>query len=358
MRTDLDLICLQADSTIRQALRQMEANHSGIVLVVDPKGRLLGTLTDGDMRRAMLANLDFDQPITVIMARKAKSLHAHPITARANGNPDLYLSRLKKHHISHLPLVDANRRVVGLVTLDDFFPNKVLPLFTVVMAGGEGNRLRPLTDDLPKPMLPLGDKPLMEITIQRLKDAGIRHVNVSTHYKSEKIGEHFNDGRDIGVKITYLTEDRPLGTAGALGLLNPPDETTLVINGDILTQIDFRAMLAYHREQSADITVAIRRFALQIPYGVVECDQSRIVQLTEKPALEVFINAGIYLLEPSVYRSIPKNRRFEMTELIQSLVDAGQVVAGFPIHEQWLDIGEKEDYMKARELVESGEPHP
>ena len=175
---------------------------------------------------------------------------------------------------------------------------------------------------------------------------------MTAHHKLAKIVDHFGDGAAFGVQMGYVTEDRPLGTAGGLGLMTPPEETTLVINGDILTQVDFRAMLAYHREHRAELTVAVGQYDLQVPYGVVECDGAAVQRLTEKPRMRFFVNAGIYLLEPSVYALIPKGRRCDMTELIAQLLAERRVVVSFPIHEYWLDIGQPADYREAQEHAE------
>jgi len=224
----------------------------------------------------------------------------------------------------------------------------------VIMAGGYGKRLRPLTEDLPKPMLPIGGRPLMERIIGQLKDVGIRQVNVTTLYKPEKIKDYFGNGEAFGINLNYIHESEPLGTGGALGLLPKTEEPLLVINGDILTQVDFRAMLDYHREHKADMTVAVRQFGIQVPYGVVECDGPNIRSLREKPEMTFFVNAGIYLLDPPVFNFIPSGERFNMTDLIQWLLDAGRTVVSFPVREYWLDIGQTADYEQAKMDIENG----
>ena len=225
--------------------------------------------------------------------------------------------------------------------------------YGVIMAGGAGTRLLPLTEHIPKPMLPVGGKPLIEIIIEQLRDAGVRQINISTHHGHEKITEHFGDGQHLGIELSYVAEDQPLGTAGALGLLKCPEHTMLVINGDILTGVDFRAMLAFHREHSADLTIAVRQYGIQVPYGVIECDGSVVRQLTEKPAVNFLVNAGIYLLEPMVHQYIPSKQRFDMTDLIQRLLDVQRKIVSFPIHEYWVDIGQPSDYQLAQEHAKS-----
>lgn len=351
---DLPDLCVAPSISIRHALACIDRNVKGIVLVTDPERRLLGTITDGDVRRAMLAGQDLDAPISELLARKSGPLDPRPVTAPVEADRASLLRLMQEHGIRQIPLLATDGRVAGLVMLDELLPDQVLPLQAVIMAGGFGTRLHPLTEELPKPMLPVGDRPLLELVIEQLRQTGIRRVNVTTHYKSEKIVEHFGDGRDFGVELIYVTEDCPLGTAGALGLMQAPQEPLLVINGDILTQMDFRALLTYHREQKADLTVAVRQYDLQVPYGVIECEGSYVRQVREKPLLTFLVNAGIYLLDPSVYRFIPKDHRFDMTDLIQRLLDEGRPVASFPILEYWLDIGQIADYEQAQKDVKDG----
>lgn len=359
MHVDLTTLCAQADSAIRDVMNCMDRSRMGIVLIVDPQRKLVGTVTDGDVRRALLARCDLDQSVSVLLARKAGTPFAQPITAPAGANPSDYLRVLKQHNVVHLPLVDAEQRIVGLITLDDFISERPLPPQAIVMAGGMGQRLRPLTEEIPKPMLRIGDRPLLEIIIEQLRGAGIRQVKVTTHHKREKITEHFGDGRDFGVALSYVEEDKPLGTVGGLGLLDGmSDETLLVMNGDILTQLDFRAMLAYHREHRADLTVAVRHYDFTVPYGVIHCEGSNVTGVSEKPVFDFFVNAGIYLLEPVVRRFIPTGQRFDMTDLIQCLVDAGRAVVSFPIREYWLDIGQHADYAQAQASVKNGMLQP
>lgn len=356
MYSELSGFCLTEDASVLEAIGLMDRSHLGIVLVVDDKRRLIGTVTDGDVRRAILRNLDLKVRVTEILDSKAGSRWATPVSAPIGVDKSVYLNLLKKHEILHLPLLDSQRQVVGLVTLDEFVSSEPQPLQAVIVAGGAGTRLRPLTDDLPKALLPIGSRPLMEIMIDQLREAGIRRVNVTTHHKGEKIADHFGDGRRLGVELRYVTEDQPLGTAGGLGLMDSNGDALLVINGDILTQVDFRAMVAFHRAEQADLTVAVRPLEWRLPYGVVECEGVSVRRLTEKPVLTHLVNAGIYLLEPSVHRFIPDGRQFDMTDLIERLLAAGRPVAGFPIHEYWLDIGRPEDYQRAQIDAANWEP--
>lgn len=222
------------------------------------------------------------------------------------------------------------------------------------MAGGYGTRLRPLTDDLPKPMLPVGTKPLLELIVEQLRVAGIRQVNVATHYRGEVITDHFKDGQDFGVEIRYVKEDQPLGTAGALSLLEESDEPLLVMNGDILTRVDFRAMLNFHREHNAELTVGVRQYEFRVPYGVVNTNGVDVTGISEKPVVRQFINAGIYLLNPLVRRVIPNGRPYDIPELIENLLKEKRCVVCFPIREYWLDIGKSDQYDQAKADMASG----
>ena len=358
MYTDLNNLCVIEGTSIRDAIARMDVSRVGIVLVVDSERRLLGTITDGDVRRAVLAHTDLGQPAELLLADKAGSRFAEPISVPAAADRDAMLQVLQQNSIRHLPLVDDDQHVVAMVTLDDFVPEQDTTVQALIVAGGLGVRLRPLTEDMPKPMLPVGDRPLMEIIVQQLQQAGVKHVNVAVHHKSEKITEHFGDGHRFGVDISYLTEERPLGTAGALGLMDAPQGTVLVINGDILTQVDFRAMLAYHREHLADLTVAVQQYDVQVPYGVIECDDISVRRLVEKPTLSFFVNAGIYLLEPSAYGFVPAGERCEMTDLIQRLSEEGRSVVAFPIREYWMDIGQHAEYEQAQQDIRGWQHTP
>lgn len=348
MYTDLNQLCIPESSLVQDAIARMDANKTGIVLVVNADGQLRSTITDGDIRRAMMATFDLNAPVNTLMVQKSGTPYAKPIVGRETDDKATLLKLLDDHNVLHLPILDGDDRVVGLVTRDEF-ETQDPQLEAVVMAGGAGTRLQPLTNDTPKPMLPVGDRPLLEIIVERLRDSGVRRVYLTTHHNEEKIRRHFGNGEAFGVEIVYINEDRPLGTAGALALMEQPASTMLVINGDILTGLDVRRILSFHREQHADLTVAVRQYDIQVPYGVVDCEGASVRKLTEKPVVNFYVNAGIYLLEPTVYRFIPEGEPFDMTDLIQRLLDAGCPVCSFPIREYWLDIGQHSDYEKAQE---------
>jgi dTDP-glucose pyrophosphorylase/CBS domain-containing protein len=353
--TDLETLCVHHQTIVSTAIAQMNTSRAGIVLVVDEDMHLLGTITDGDVRRAMVTNITIDSPVHQILDQKSGSTSAQPIVASSNADSTTLLTTLLEHSIRHLPIIDSQKQVVGLVTLDEFITPKTPPLQAVIMAGGFGTRLSPLTDALPKPMLPIGDRPILELIIEQLRRSGVSKVNLTTHYKKDIIADYFRDGEGFGVEIQYVEENQPLGTAGAISLLDPSDEPILVMNGDILTDVNFRSMLDFHQKEQADMTVAVRYHEFQLPYGAVTTDGMEIVKISEKPIIRNLINAGIYLLNPSVRRLIPSGQRYDMTDLISRLIDDGRRVVSFPIGEYWIDIGEAKDYDKAQaDAVDKG----
>lgn len=343
----LESVVIYPTTTIAEAIAVLDKAGTG-ALVLCTKGRILcGLLTDGDIRRAILQGKSMDGPCGSIASRK-------PVVAPRSITTGEALHLMNQRDINHLPVLDAENRVVDFLLRKDLVVDVHSDLSAVIMAGGYGKRLLPLTESVPKPMLPVGDRPLLELTIQQLRRSGIRDVNVTTHYLSDSIVNHFGDGEGFGVKLNYLREDHPMGTAGGLKLMKKADGPFLVINGDILTEVPFQEMLAYHRKHGAVLTVGVRKYDMQVPFGVVKCEDVRITNLQEKPSLSFFINAGTYLLEPSACDYIPEGRPFDMTDLMQKLLEAGRPVIGFPIIEYWLDIGKQEDYQKAREDVRNG----
>ncbi len=350
---NIDHICRERQHSLRQVMELMGQRRIGIVLIVDGNRKLLGTVTDGDIRRALLDSIDLDMEIEELLGHKRQDF-ARPIVGKPDEQPSEYIKILHAHKLVHLPIVDGENRVVGLVTINDLVAREACPIQAMVMAGGKGLRLRPLTEDVPKPMLPVGDRPLLEHIIGQLNEAGIHRVNIATHYKPDKITQHFGDGSDFGVELKYFNEEQPLGTVGALGLLEELQEPLLVINGDVLTDIDFRTMFAYHEEHEAEMTIAVRQYDMQVPYGVVECSGEQVQGLREKPEYSFFVNAGIYLLQPQVHQFIEDGEHLDMTELIQRLLDAGRRVVSFPLIEYWLDIGQPADYQRAQADAKKG----
>ena len=344
-------IVVSPEMPISESFAILDRSGLGVLLVCDEQDILMGIVTDGDLRRALMRNLPLDEPCMAIAC-------AHPLTA-LNGISSVDALHLMNHGnpflVHHLPIVDEEGRLIDLLLRSDLQSIDALGVRAVVMAGGFGIRLRPLTDDTPKPMLPMGDRPVMEHIIGHLRDAGISKVNVTTHYLPDKIKSYFGNGSDFGVSIDYVEEYSPLGTAGSLSLIESSNEPLLVINGDIMTRVDFRSMVAFHRKHKADLTVGVRQFELKVPFGVLDCDDMHVTAIREKPAIKLFINAGIYLLEPHVHAIIPHEKRYDMTDLMAHLIDTGNRVVSFPIIEYWMDIGRISDYEKANADLETRE---
>ncbi len=338
---------LPPGASILDAINCIDRNSHKIALVADEQGRLVGTITDGDIRRALLRNLSLATAVAAVMNRNPRIA---PV-----GSDDARLFRLMQAlQIRHLPLVDDDGRVVDLRTLDELVHGHRYANRVVLMAGGMGVRLRPLTQHVPKPMLPVGGRPLLETILETFIDQGFYKFAISLNYLGEIISDHFGDGGRWGVEIDYIREPAPMGTAGSLTLLpEPPAEPFIVMNGDILTSVDFRQMLQFHRDTEAAATMALHEHIVQLPYGVVEIEEQRLISITEKPIQHHFINAGIYVLDPPVLDRIPHGAPFSMPELFQKLMLEGCKTAAFPIREYWLDIGQPQDLQRAQTEFDS-----
>jgi dTDP-glucose pyrophosphorylase/CBS domain-containing protein len=343
----LEMVTLLATASIAEAIAQLEKAGTG-ALVLCAAGRMLtGLLTDGDIRRAILRGVPLETPCENIASLE-------PLTADSSMCATDALEIMVKNDIDHLPVVDSAGHVIRFLLRRNLAQRGTADLSAVIMAGGYGKRLLPLTEQVPKPMLPVGDKPLLERTIQQLRRSGIRDISLTTHYLPESIVQYFGDGSAFGVRLNYLKEDFPLGTAGGLKLMKPAGNPFIVINGDILTGVPFQEMLNFHRKHHASLTVGVRKYEVGVPFGVVDLEEVHVTHIREKPSFNFFINAGTYLLEPEVCDLIPPGQRFDMTELIERLIEAGKVVVSFPIMEYWLDVGRHEDYAKAQEDVRNG----
>jgi dTDP-glucose pyrophosphorylase/CBS domain-containing protein len=340
-------VIISPGASITDAISQLDRAGTGALVLCVAGRRLYGLLTDGDLRRAILRGVSLEDPCETIAIKS-------PITAKGSVSAGAALQLMIRHEIDQLPVLDSEGNLTDFLLRKDLVVDSRPTLSAVIMAGGLGKRLLPLTEHVPKPMLPVGDRPLLERTILQLRRSGIRDVSLTTHYLPESIIQHFGDGEKFGVRISYANEDQPLGTAGGLKLVERPTGPFVVINGDILTGVSFEKMLEYHRAYEAEITVGVRRYEIKVPFGVVECDDARITKLREKPSLTLFINAGIYLLEPTACDYIPDGEHFDMTDLIGRLLDEGRTVVSYPIIEYWLDVGRPEDYRQAQEDVRDG----
>lgn len=339
-------VALPLHTPLGTAISTLDKGGLGIVLVTDSDGILRGTLTDGDVRRALLRHQTMDTPVSEIMC-------ATPQVAEQHWSREKLLSAMESSRILQLPVVDVNRRVVGIETLHDILGHKRLANPVFLMAGGFGKRLYPLTQDCPKPMLKVGGRPILELIMQDFADAGFHRFYISTHYLPEVIRDHFGDGSRWNVSIQYVHENEPLGTGGALGLL-PHDEIDLPIflmNGDLLTRVDYRSLLDFHERHEGSATLCVREYESQIPYGVIKSDGHRITHIVEKPVQRSFISAGIYILSPELIRRVAPNERIDMPTLLEREIGAGRDVNMFPVHEYWLDIGRMDDFQRAQHEV-------
>ena len=313
--------------------------------MIDDQGKLLGTLTDGDIRRALLGRATLDSEALAYVCREFTSTRVR--TARAE-----VLDLMRARQIEQVPVVDAEGQLAGIHFLREMIGAVERPNWAVIMAGGRGERLRPLTDAIPKPMIRVAGKPILERLVLHLVGYGIRQVYISVNYLGDTIRRHFGDGSAFGCRIGYLQEDKPLGTGGSLSLLpRRPADPLLVMNGDLVTQADIGAMLEMHERGGYKITVGIQEYSHTVPYGCVELDGERIIRLEEKPVLMRLVNAGIYVLAPAVLDRVPHGQDFPITALIEQSIALGESVGACRVSEDWIDVGHRDQLRQAREGV-------
>ncbi|MCD6331959.1 MAG: nucleotidyltransferase family protein [Bacteroidales bacterium] len=337
----LNEIKLQVHATIRQALEVIESGAMKIALIVDEHDRLMGTLTDGDIRRGLLRGLQLDDRITDLY-------NAHPVTAFSNDPKTKLIELAVSRKIFQIPVIDEQGKVIRLAEIDRLLEHEKHSNLVVLMAGGRGSRLKPLTDDTPKPLLQVGDRPILETLIKRFKLSGFSNFLISLNYKGEMIADYFGDGHRFDVHIEYVTERQPMGTSGSLSLITTsPNEPFFVMNADILTLIDFEDLMDFHIRHETAATMCIREYGMEVPYGVVRLDKEHIVSIEEKPVQQFYVNAGIYVLNPEILDLIPQNKQMDMTRLFELLVQKGHPTRSYPVREFWMDIGKPEDYQRA-----------
>lgn len=341
-------VLISPDSSILEALEIINKEALRVALVVNDHNRLLGVITDGDIRRGLLKNLPLTAEVRYVM-------NDRPITATSGVSKKELTNVMSANGILSIPIVDDGI-IVGLETISSVVAKTKYDNPVFIMAGGFGTRLKPLTDNCPKPMLKVGDKPILETVVRSFIKAGFTNFYISTHFLPEVIHQHFGDGSAFNAKITYIHEETPLGTGGALGLLPESLSESLpliMINGDVLTNIDFQRLLAFHNDNNADATICVREYDYQIPYGVITGDGNKIISMVEKPVHHFFVNAGIYVVSPSIFKSVPKNHRIDMPTLLEQVMGKNKDVLMFPIHEYWLDIGRMDDFKRAQADIHS-----
>lgn len=336
-------ICISKDDPIRKAVEIIDAHATcQIAIIVDTNGAVEGTLTDGDFRRAMLRKVSLDAPVSEIM-------NENPTVISQDSTMTERQEILRRKSLRQLILVDDESRVVGLTGIDALSTNAKKNA-VCLMAGGLGSRLRPLTDNMPKPLLKIGDRAILEIILRKFIDQGFYEFYISVNYLGDKIKAYFGDGRSMGCRIQYLDEDQRLGTAGALSLIQEKLEHPLIVmNGDLLTGTNFENFIEFHESADALATMAIREYNFQVPFGVVDVDGQTLTGISEKPKQKFFVNAGMYVLSPEAIAQIPKGVFFDMPTLFQNLMDANQKTSAFPVREYWLDIGSPQQLKQAQQ---------
>lgn len=327
--------------TILDAMKVLDRIGLQIVIVVDADQRLQGIITDGDVRRAILKGVDLSESVSEVMNR-------NPIVLKHGTDPRTINRKLKEKNLRHVPVLDENNRIIDLKLAEGSLNRKIYDNLVVLMAGGLGTRLRPLTDEIPKPLLKVGDKPILETIIQNFYEYGFRNFAISVNYKKELIKHYFGDGSNFGVSITYIEEDKRLGTAGALSLLTEKQiKSMIIMNGDLLTKVNFEQLLYFHEENNSQATMCVREYEYQVPYGVIKTRNQQLIAIEEKPIERYFVNAGIYVLNPNVLEMIPPNTFFDMPELFEQLIKENEETVVFPVREYWMDIGRLADYEQA-----------
>jgi dTDP-glucose pyrophosphorylase len=342
MSQNFEETVVSESASLRTAMEVLDRGALEIVLVVSPNGALLGTLTDGDIRRAILSGASLESIASKFMSRRFTT-----VTPSANRAEVLDLMRALTLH--QIPIVDENGKLAGLHLLREILGASIRPNWAVVMAGGRGERLRPITDSLPKPMIKVAGRPILERIVLHLVGFGIRRIFLSVNYRGDMIEGHFKEGAELGCNIEYVKEENPLGTGGALSFLpEKPGHPVLVLNGDLLAQFNVGNMLSFHADGGFKATVGVHEYVHTVPYGVVEQEGNRITRFREKPTQTWLANAGIYVIEPDLVKRVPHNTYFPLPTLVEECLDRGEAVGAFPIKEDWIDVGHPKELRRAR----------
>ena len=340
---NIENIKLRQNATIKEALGIIDSGAMQIALVVDDNDKLLGTLTDGDIRRGILRGLDLDSSIETIVFKE-------PAIAKISSTKEEILKIALSKKLHQIPIVDDNGIVLDLKEIEELVEPKIKTSRVILMVGGLGTRLRPLTQDTPKPMLKVGNKPILQTIVEKFAEYGFVNITMCVNFNASIIRDYFGDGKEFGVNIDYVLEEKRMGTAGALSLLKErPSEPFFVMNGDLLTNVNFEHIFNYHTLNKATATMCVREYDYEVPYGVVKMNDNKITAIAEKPVQKFFVSAGIYMLSPEILDLIPKNEFYDMPALFEKLIKLSKNVISFPIREYWLDIGRMEEYQRANE---------
>ncbi|MFN3144929.1 MAG: nucleotidyltransferase family protein [Paracoccaceae bacterium] len=345
MKMSVDHICIAETATLREAAEAIDKGALQIALVVTPFNKLLATVTDGDIRRALLRGLGLDAPVSEAMNRQ-------PLTGQMGESPASLGAKMRARGVHQIPLLNEEGRLVDLFVVEALSAEgqrRTNDSEVFLMAGGLGLRLRPLTLNTPKPMLQIGGKPLLELIIDNFMKQGFQNFTISINYLGHVIRDHFGDGSSLGISISYVEEAKPMGTAGALSLLpETPTRPVIVMNADLLSSVRFEALMSFHNENGALATVCAREHKTQIPYGVLRTEGTRLVGIEEKPTICQYVNAGIYILSPELMRMMTPETPIDMPELLQRGMEWGGDITVFPLMEDWIDIGRHEDLERAQ----------
>jgi len=338
--SDLESTIVFEDLSISEVLKKIERSEAKIACVVDKNKKLLGVVTDGDVRRGLINGVELSAKVTSIMQDQ-------PVTATPDTPVSTLRDMLDGDDVLYIPIVD-NGILVGLTGANDLkeCKNKSHPV--LIMAGGFGTRLGDLTNTCPKPLLRIGDKPILETIIDRFKKDGFNRFYISVHYKAEMIMDYFGNGEKFGVEIQYLKEETPLGTAGPLAYLKKEESTILMINGDVLTKVDFDSFLNFHRENKSDFTMCAREYGFQVPYGVINSTKYKVQEIVEKPVKKFLVNAGVYAIEPAMLNRIDEGQSMDMNIFIDGLISNKKEVCVYPLYEYWQDVGQREHFDQAQ----------
>ena len=338
-------IILPTEVTLKEVVNLLDVTALRIVLITDTSNALIGTISDGDIRRGLLSGLNLSSSIDSI-------INKNPIVVSPEINREIVLKIMTSNKIQQIPIINEKNQILGLHLWNELNTPPLHSNLIVIMAGGKGTRLHPQTKNCPKPLLPIAGKPILEHIIDRAKIQGFTNFILAIHHLGGMIEDHFGDGNKFGVKIQYLRESSPLGTAGALSLLHPkPDSAFIVTNGDIITEINYIELLNFHHQNRAFATMAVRGYEWQNPFGVVETNGIEIIGFEEKPITRSYINAGVYALQPSTLSFLEKSVSCDMPSLMKRLQEKSKRVIAFPVHEQWIDIGQPIQFAQATDKL-------
>ena len=341
----IDEIKINQNASIKQALKVIDKGAIKVAVVLSDDGLLLGMLSDGDIRRALLKGMSLGDSIAGI-------INKHPVVANINDTKERILELANEKKLHQIPII-SNGKLIGIQDIREFLAPKNKPNKVILMVGGLGTRLRPLTNDVPKPMLDVGNKPILHTIVENFAKYGYTDIIMCVNYKSEIIKEYFGNGDKFGVKIEYVLENQRMGTAEALSLLQKrPKDDFFVMNGDLLTNVNFEYLHEYHKDSNAGASICIRKYEMQVPYGVVNVRANKVTSITEKPTQSFFVSAGIYMFSPIVLDFIPKGVFYDMPTLFSELLKQDFAVYPFFIREYWLDIGKMDEYRRANDEYE------